>query len=82
MREKSIGGKTVDSVSFLGESVYLMCQISNLKSHFRILNKDEAKKVFNTYHVGYDLAKFREQLNVGDDILNEAAAADNDDNAP
>ena len=44
------------------------------------MNKDEAKKVFNTYHMGYDLAKIRDQLNVEEDVLNEAAAADNDDN--
>lgn len=49
--------------------------------HFRILKRDEAEKVFKTYHLGYDLAKIRDQLEVGDDILNEAAA-DNDDNEP
>ena len=30
--------------------------------------------------MGYDLAKIRDQLNVEEDVLNEAAAADNDDN--
>lgn len=39
------------------------------------MNQDEAKNVFKSYQEGYDTAKIRDQLNVGDEILNEVAAA-------